>query len=197
MHVVEELAGYCNREKWQRGKLVSSADMPTMSKDMDDQLKVAHKRVCVTPLRYSVYKPEKPYAIVRVFARKREARSFSNCRSGKKLQEFIYLIDVMNSVIDKVTTKQPILKSYKIFSISPTYSASFFSIRVRMSWNIEDNKQIHHSQTKIKFGTLSWCTYNCENIPRKRFLTVIHKQYFPDTEKTDSKEEFFPDMDSI
>ena len=68
MHAIEELAGYCNREQWKRAKIVSSADIPKMSKDMDEQLKVHHKMVdavhranleiCATPLRFNVDKLE-------------------------------------------------------------------------------------------------------------------------------------------
>ena len=53
----------------------------TMSKDIDEQLKLAHKvvdivdrnrKICVTLLRYNVDKPESSYAQVRLFARKKE-----------------------------------------------------------------------------------------------------------------------------
>ena len=56
--------------------------IPTMSKDMDEQLKLAHKVVdvvdgankkkFVTLLRYNVDKLESSYAQVRLFARKKE-----------------------------------------------------------------------------------------------------------------------------
>ena len=49
--------------------------IPTMSRDMDEQLKLAHKvvdvvdrtdrKICVTPLRYNVDKPESSYAEIR------------------------------------------------------------------------------------------------------------------------------------
>ena len=93
--------------------------IPTMSRDMDEQLKLAHKVVdvvdrtnrkfCVTLLRYNVDKPESSYAQVRLIARKKEDVTFQqvvyvNC----KHEEFIYLLDVMNSVYDKVITYQPI-----------------------------------------------------------------------------------------
>ena len=57
-----------------------------MSKDMDEQLKLAHKdvevvdranrKICVTLLRYDVDKPENSYAQVRQFARKKEDEKF-------------------------------------------------------------------------------------------------------------------------
>ena len=53
-----------------------------MSRDMDEQIKLAHKavdvvdranrKICVTVLRYNVDKPESSYAQVQLFARKRE-----------------------------------------------------------------------------------------------------------------------------
>ena len=52
--------------------------IPTMSKDMEEQLKLAHKivdvldranrKICVTLLRYNVDKPDSSYAQVRIFA---------------------------------------------------------------------------------------------------------------------------------
>ena len=89
--------------------------IPTMSKVMDEQLKLAHKvvdvvdranrKLCVTLLRYNVDKPESSYAQVRIFARKKEdEKSQQNVYVIYKLEDFIYLLDVMNSVYDKVIT---------------------------------------------------------------------------------------------
>ena len=60
--------------------------IPTMSKDMDEQTKLAHKvvdvvdrtnrKICVTLLQYNVDKPESSYAQVRLFARKKEGENF-------------------------------------------------------------------------------------------------------------------------
>ena len=93
--------------------------IPTMSRDMDEQLKLSHKvvyvvdrtnrKICVTLLRYNVDKPEKSYAQVRLFARKKEDEKFQQVvYVNYKLEDFIYLIDVMNSVYDKVFTNQHI-----------------------------------------------------------------------------------------
>ena len=93
--------------------------IPTMSKDMDQQLKLAHKvvdvvdrtsrKICVTLLRYNVAKPESSYAQVLLFARKKEDEKFQQVVYVKFiLEEIIYLLDVMNSVYDKVITNQPI-----------------------------------------------------------------------------------------
>ena len=66
--------------------------IPTMSKDMDEQLKLAHKvvdvvnranrKICVTLLRYNVDKPESSYAQVQLFARKKD----------EKFQQVVYVI---------------------------------------------------------------------------------------------------------
>ena len=90
-----------------------------MSKDMDEQLKLAHKvvdvkdrgnrKICVTLLRYNVNKPESSHAQVRLFARKKEDEKFQQVvYVNYKLEVFIYLLDVMNSVYDKVIIIQPI-----------------------------------------------------------------------------------------
>ena len=93
--------------------------LPTMSKDMDEQLKLAHKvvdvvdranrKICVTLLRYNVDKSERSFAEVRLFARKKEDEKFQQVvYMNYTLEEFTYLPDVMNSVYDKVLTNQPI-----------------------------------------------------------------------------------------
>ena len=109
----------------QRNQLVVAADnfpreqklppvlQSTLSKDMEEQLKLAHKvndvvdrpnrRICVTLLRYKVDNPETSYAQVRLFARKKEEEKFQQfVYVTYRLAEFIYLLDVMNSVYDKV-----------------------------------------------------------------------------------------------
>ena len=99
--------------------------IPTMSRDMDEQLKLAHKevdvvertnrKICVTLLRYNVDKPESSYAQVRLFARKKEDEKFQQVVYVKyKHEEFIYLLDVMNCVYDKVNTNQPFVMFYKM-----------------------------------------------------------------------------------
>ena len=73
-------------KKFARVEYLTPVLIPTMSKDMDDYLKMAHKvvdvvqranrKICVTPLRYNVNKPESSYAQVRLFARKKEDEKF-------------------------------------------------------------------------------------------------------------------------
>ena len=91
----------------------------TLSKDIEEQLKLDHKvidvvdrpnrKICVTLLRYKVDNPETSYAQVRLFGRKNEEEKFQqivyvNCR----LEELVYLLDIMTSVYDKVIANQPI-----------------------------------------------------------------------------------------
>ena len=93
--------------------------IPTMSRDMDEQLKLAHevvdvvdrtnRKICVTLLQYNVDNPESSYAQVRIFARKKEDEKIQQVvYVNYKLEEFIYLLNVMNSVYDKVITNEPI-----------------------------------------------------------------------------------------
>ena len=115
----------------QRNQLVVAADnflreqnllpvlQSTLSKDMEEQLKLVHKvidvvdrpnrRICVTLLRYKVDNPETSYAQVRLFGRKKEEEKFQqNVYVNYKLEEFVDLLDVMNSVYGKVIDNQPI-----------------------------------------------------------------------------------------
>ena len=93
-----------------------------MSKDMDEQLQLVHKvvdvvdranwKICVTLLRYNVDMFESSYAQVRLFARKKEDEIFQQVvYVNYKLEEFIYLLDALNSVYDKVITNQPFCKN--------------------------------------------------------------------------------------
>ena len=123
-------------ENFAREENLTPVLIPAMSRDMDEQLKLAHKvvdvvdranrKICVTLLRYNVDKPESSYAQVRLLARKKEDDRFQQVvYVNYKLEEFIYLLDVMNSVYDKVITNQPICNvSLKV--ISSVYSLSIF-----------------------------------------------------------------------
>ena len=96
-------------ENFAREKNFSPMLIPTMSKDMDEQLNLVHKvfdpvdrpyrKVCVTLLRYDVDKLESFYAQVRFIARKKQGETFQQAVYVKyKLEEFIYLLDVIKSV---------------------------------------------------------------------------------------------------
>ena len=107
----------------QRNQLVVTADnflreqnlppvlQSTLSKDMEEQLKLVHKvidvvdrpnsRICVTLLRYKVDNPETSYAQVRLFERKKKEEKFQQIvYVNYRLDEVVYLLDVMNSVYD-------------------------------------------------------------------------------------------------
>ena len=88
---------------------------------MEEQLKLVHKvidvvdwpnrRICVTLLRCKVDNPQTSYAQVRLFGRKKEDEKFQQIvYVNHKLDEFVYLLNVMNSVYEKVIARQPICK---------------------------------------------------------------------------------------
>ena len=106
-------------ENFAREENLKPVLISTMSRDMDEQLKLAHKvvdvvdranrEICVTLLQLKVDKPESSYAQVRLFARKKEDKKFQQVvYVFYKLKEFIYLLDAKNSVCDKIITNQPI-----------------------------------------------------------------------------------------
>ena len=91
----------------------------TLSKDMEEQLKLVHKvidivnrpkrRICVTLLGYKADSPDTSYSQVRLFGRKAEDEKFQQIvYVNYRLDEFVYLLDVMYSVYDKVIANQPI-----------------------------------------------------------------------------------------
>ena len=115
----------------QRNQLVVAADnflkeqnwppvlQSTLSKDMEEQLKLVHRvidvvdrpnrKICARLLRYKVDNPDTSYAQIRLFGRKNEEEKFQQIvYVNYKLDEFIYLLDVMNSAYDKVIANQPI-----------------------------------------------------------------------------------------
>ena len=110
-------------ENFAREEILTPVLIPTMSKDMDEQLKLAHnvfdivdranRKICVTLLRYNVDKPESSYAQIRLFTRKNEDEKKQQVvYVSYRNEKFIYLLDVMNSVYDKVINSQPICKNF-------------------------------------------------------------------------------------
>ena len=73
-------------EKFAREEMLTPVLIPTMYKDIDEQLKLAHKvfdvvdranrKICVTLLRYNVDNSESFYAQVQLIARKKEDEKF-------------------------------------------------------------------------------------------------------------------------
>ena len=105
-------------ENFAREESLTPVLIPTRSKNMNEHFKLAHKlvdavdranrKICVTIWRYIVDKPESSYAQVRLIARKKKDEKFQQVIYVKcKLEEFIYLLDVLNSVYHKVFTNQP------------------------------------------------------------------------------------------
>ena len=103
---------------------------------MEEQLKLVHKvidvvdrpnrRVCVTLLGYKVDNPETSHAQVHLFGRKKEEEKIQQIVCvNYRLDEFVYLLDVMNSVYDKVFANQPICNFLKIV-IATIYSNRLF-----------------------------------------------------------------------
>ena len=95
-----------------------------MSKDKDEQVNLAHKvvdvvdranrKIWVTLLRYNVDNPERSYAQVRLFARNTEDEKFQQVvYVNYKFEEFIYLVDLMNSLYDKLISNQIICNVLK------------------------------------------------------------------------------------
>ena len=122
-------------ENFAREEHLNPVLISTLSKNMYEQLKLSHRladvvdganrKICVTLLRYNVDKPERSLAQVRLFARKKEDDKFQKVvYVNYKLEEFIYLLDVKNSVYDKVISVQPICNVLKKI-ISSVYSLSF------------------------------------------------------------------------
>ena len=70
-------------ENFAREENLSPVLVPTLSRDMDEQFKLAHKvfdlvdranrKICVTLLRYSVDKPECSYAQIQFFGQEEGA----------------------------------------------------------------------------------------------------------------------------
>ena len=127
----------------QRKQLVVAADnflteqnlspvfQSTLSKDLEKQLKLVHRvidvvicpnrRICVTLLQYKLDNPQTSYAQVRLFGRKKEEEKFLQIVYVKyKLDDFVYLLDVMNSVYAKVIANQPVCNVLRIL-IAPIY----------------------------------------------------------------------------
>ena len=88
-------------ENFARDKNLTPVLIPTMTKDMDEQLKLAHKvvdvvdranrKICVTLLRYNVDKIESSYAQNRLFVRTKEDEKFQQIFYVEyELEEFIY-----------------------------------------------------------------------------------------------------------
>ena len=95
-----------------REQKISPLQIPALSKDIDQQPKLPHGvvdildcpkgKLCATMLHYNVDKPEISFAQVQFFARKEEEERLQQIvYVNYKLDDFIYLLDVMKFVFDK------------------------------------------------------------------------------------------------
>ena len=102
-----------------REENLSPALIPPMFKDIDEPFKLAHKVVDVLDgpyrknyailLRYNVDKPEGSYAQVPFFTGNKEDENFQRVVFvNYTLEEFIYLLDVVNFVYDNVIANKPL-----------------------------------------------------------------------------------------
>ena len=104
-----------------------------------------------------------------------------------KLEEFIFLLDVMTSVYDKVILMNPFIMFFKKYFHLFTLH-QYFSIRVMMCWNIGDNRNFF-LKLKSKLGLYHVVLKTPKTSPEKITPFVVEMQQLPDIEKTDSKEE--------
>ena len=108
---------------------------------------------------------------------------------NNKPDEFVYLLDVMNSVYDKIFANQPICNVlWKVIATihSNRLFVSFQS--VRMSWNIGDNRNLF-LRLKTKLGLYHVELRKPKDFPGIITLTLVETQQLPDIEKIDWKDE--------
>ena len=123
--------------------------MPSIPKDMDEQITVtqkgvdvvqfANKQSCLTLLHYKNDRLENSHDSVPVFARKKEGDKFQqNVHVNFKLDEFQSSIVILISVYNKIIANQLILKSRKS-NCKYRLLIILFSIRVKLRLNTGDN----------------------------------------------------------
>ena len=89
---------------------------------MEEQFKLTHKvvevvdrphrKICMTMMRYNVEKSETSYVKVRLFGRGEGEEKFNQIvYVNYKLDEFIYLLDVMISVYGKIIANEILCKN--------------------------------------------------------------------------------------
>ena len=91
---------------------LSPIQIPAISKDLDEQLRLAHRvvdvvdcpngKICLAILRHNVGNPEGSYVQIRVSAKKKKEENFQKTvYLNFKPEETLILADVMNSVYKK------------------------------------------------------------------------------------------------
>ena len=102
---------------YSRGQNLLPVLIPTLSKDLDEQFKLAHKVIDIVDpanrktflnlLPYNLEESKSSNAQVPLFSKKKEDGKFQQAVYVKnRLEQFIYLLEVLNSVYDKVITDQ-------------------------------------------------------------------------------------------
>ena len=134
-------------------------------------------------------KPKSSYAEVQLFARKMEDKKFQKVVYVKYIvEEFINLLDVMNSIYDNFIANKPHL----YYPIENDCTQLLFliclSIRVRKSCNIGDNGNLF-LKLKSKLGLCHVLLTIPKTSPEKLTLTETELQRLLDIEKSDSEEE--------
>ena len=95
-------------------EILPTVQVKLQAKDMEEQVKLTHKvvevvnrpsgKIWVAKLCYDVGQPETSYVQVRLFGRRKEEEKTNQLvYKNYKLDELFYLLEVMNSVFDKVT----------------------------------------------------------------------------------------------
>ena len=131
-----------------REQNLSTTLIPTFSKEIDEQFKLANKlvdvvnrankKIHVILVRYKMAISKSLYAQIRTFARKNDDEKFQEivCLTDK-IVEVIFLSELFNSVYHDVVNDKPFgIVLEKVIAIF--VSIKFHSIQVRMSSNIVD-----------------------------------------------------------
>ena len=135
----------------------------------------------MTLLRNNVDGPESSYAQVRIFARKKEDEKFQQVvHVIYKLEEFVDLLDVMNSLYDEVITNQPLCNVlWKISSPVNSLSIFFYSSQDELEHCLNRNLLLN---LKSKLGLYHVELTTPKTSPRKLTPTVVEMQQSLDLE---------------
>ena len=191
-------------ENFRREENLSTVQTLTLSKVLNERLKLAHKTVdfedwarwtlYVTLLRINLGEPESWYAWVRLPARKKKNETFQKKFSVKcKLEENIYLLDEMISVLDKFNTNKSNGFVRRILSATEIFG-SFFQISSGWVRTLDVIEIFFSSQSQI--GFLFCCPYNPKNLSLKTncyWNSTITKHWKNWSQRTI----FLPEMDNM
>ena len=97
---------------------LTALTLPHFARDLEIQLKQvqkaydvvdrSHRKVIVTMMRYKIDEPDTSYVQVRLFGRRKVEEDFKQIVFvNYKLDEFVYLLDVIQSACDQILDNQP------------------------------------------------------------------------------------------